>query len=96
MEAGSVHTNTGASGTITLTLPDPGAEGVVFTFAVGAENHRLQIEPQSATILNNVSPYASAGKYHWADYQGETLSLICNSNGDWMVIAKNGTWSEEA
>ena len=94
-EAGSVHTNKGAGGTITLTLPDPGTEGAVFTFCVSEENYTLRIEPQSATILNNVSPFASAGKYNWANYQGETLSLICDAAGNWLVIAKNGTWSEE-
>jgi len=92
-EAGSVHTNKGAGGVITLTLPDPGIEGVVFTFCVNAVQ-QLRIDPQSATIIDNAGQ--TANKYEWADAIGETLSLICDAAGDWLVIAKNGTWSEEA
>jgi hypothetical protein len=92
-ESGSVHTNLGATGTITLTLPASATAGTVFTFAVQAVQ-QLRIDPAAATIRDNSGQ--TADKYKWADAVGECLTLIADANGDWVTIAKNGTWSEEA
>ena len=92
-ESGSVHTNRGATGTITLTLPASAAAGTTFTFAVQAAQ-QLRVDPGTATIRDN-SGY-TPDKYKWADAVGESLTLNADANGDWVTIAKNGTWSEEA
>jgi hypothetical protein len=91
-ESGSVHTNLSATGTVTLTLPASAPAGTVFTFAVQAAQ-QLRIEPGAATICDDSGQTAS--KYKAADAIGECLSLVADSNGDWVTIAKNGTWTEE-
>ena len=92
-ESGSVHSNLGATGTVTLTLPASAPAGTVFTFAVQAAQE-LRIEPGEATIRDDSGQ--TADKYKSANAIGECISLIADSNGDWVTIAKNGTWTEEA
>jgi hypothetical protein len=91
-ESGSVHTNRGASGVVTLTLP-AAAAGTVFIFAVQAAAE-LRIEPGSAAIRDNSGQ--TAGKYKKADAIGSCITVVADSDGDWAVIAKYGTWTEEA
>jgi hypothetical protein len=92
-ESGSVHTNLGATGTVTLTLPASAPEGTIFTFAVQAAQE-LRVDPDTATIRDDSGQ--TADKYKAADTIGECITLIADSNGDWVTIGKNGTWSEEA
>ncbi len=92
-ESGSVHSNLGAAGTVTLTLLASASTGVVFTFAVQAA-YELRVEPGTATIRDNSGQ--ATGKYKSANTIGASLSLIADSNGDWVTVAKNGTWTEEA
>jgi hypothetical protein len=91
-ESGSVHTNLGATGTVTLTLPSSAPAGAAFTFAVQA-SQELRIDPGATTIRDDSGQ--TAGKYKAADAIGECLSLVADSSGDWVTIAKNGTWTEE-
>ena len=92
-ESGSIHTNLGAAGVVTLTLPASASEGTEFTFSVQAAQ-QLRIDPGTATIRDNCGQ--TADKYKWADAIGECLTIVADENGDWVTIAKNGTWSEEA
>jgi len=91
-ETGTVHSNLGATGTITLTLPASAPAGTKFAFAVQA-NEELRIEPGTAAIRDFVGQ--GVGKYKWADAIGECIMLVADSNGDWAVISKYGTWTEE-
>ncbi len=92
-ESGSVHSNLGATGTVTLTLPASASEGTVFSFAVQAAQE-LRVDPGTATIRDDSGQ--TSDKYKSADAIGECLTIIADSNGDWTTIAKNGTWTEEA
>jgi len=92
VESGSVHSNLGASSTVTLTLPASAPAGTVFTFAVQAD-YELRIDPGTAAIRDDSGQ--TADKYKSADATGECITLIADSNGDWMTTAKNGTWTEE-
>jgi hypothetical protein len=92
-ESGSVHSNLGASSTVTLMLPDSAPSGTIFSFAVQAAQE-LRIEPGTATIRDDSGQ--TAGKYKSADTIGASLSLVADSAGDWATIAKNGTWTEES
>jgi len=92
-ESGSVHSNLGATGTVTLTLPASAPAGTVFSFAVQAA-YELRIDPGTATIRDDSGQ--TADKYKSANAVGECLSLLADSAGDWSTIAKNGTWTEEA
>lgn len=92
VESGSVHTNLGATSTITLTLPASASEGTIFTFAIQAVQE-LRVDPGSATIRDDSGQ--TAGKYKSADAIGECLAVVADSNGDWATIGKYGTWTEE-
>jgi len=91
-ESGSVHTNLGATGAVTLTLPASAEAGTEFTFAVQAA-YELRVDPGAATLRDNSGQ--TADKYKSADAIGECLKVIADANGDWSVIAKHGTWTEE-
>jgi hypothetical protein len=92
-ESGSVHSNLGAAGSVTLSLPASASAGTAFVFAVQAAQE-LRVDPGSATIRDDSGQ--TADKYKSASVIGASLSLVADSNGDWVTIAKNGTWTEEA
>jgi hypothetical protein len=91
-ESGSVHTNLGATGVVKLTLPASAAEGIIFTFAVQAPQ-QLRIDPGAATVRDDSGQ--TAGRYKSANVIGGCITLVADSNGDWVTVAKNGTWTEE-
>ena len=92
-ESGSVHTNRGASGTVTLTLPTDATEGTDFSFAV-QETCELRVDPGAAAIRDDSGQ--TTDKYKSASAIGASLSLVADANGDWVTVAKNGNWTEEA
>ncbi len=92
-ESGSVHTNRGAAGVVTLTLPSGAAAGTEFTFAVQAAQE-LRIEPGTAAI--RAGSGQTAGKYKSASVIGACLTLAADANGDWAAVAEAGTWVEES
>ncbi len=92
-ESGSIHSNLGATVTVTLTLPDSAPAGTVYSFAVQAAQE-LRIDPGAAAIRDDSGQ--TADKYKSANTIGACLSLVADANGDWATIAKNGTWTEEA
>jgi hypothetical protein len=91
-ESGNVHTNLGATGTTTLTLPASAPAGTVFAFAVQAAQE-LRIDPGAAAIRDDSGQ--TANKYKSADGIGECLSLVADANGNWVTVGKHGTWTEE-
>jgi hypothetical protein len=91
-ESGSIHSNPGATGAVTLTLPASAEAGTVFSFAVQA-GYELRIDPGTATIRDDSGQ--TADKYKSANTIGASLRLAADSSGDWVTIAKNGTWTEE-
>jgi hypothetical protein len=92
-ESGSVHTNLGAVGTVTLTLPASAPEGTTYIFAVQV-TQELRVDPGIATIRDDSGQ--TADKYKTANAIGECLKLVADSNGDWLTISKHGTWTEES
>jgi hypothetical protein len=92
-ESGSVHTNRGATGVVTLTLPAAPPAGTQFTFSV-QNACELRIDPGVAAIRDDCGQ--TADKYKSAGSIGAALTLIADANGDWATIAKHGTWTEQA
>jgi len=91
-ESGSLHSNLGATGPVTLTLPSGAEAGTYFTFGVQA-SEQLRVEPGSSAIRDDSG--TSSGKYKYADSVGACITLTADENGDWVTSGKNGTWSEE-
>ncbi len=92
-ESGSIHTNRGATGVVTLTLPASASQGTEFTFCV-QEYQQMRVDPGTAAIRDNSGQ--TPGRYKWADAIGECITLVADSNGDWVVTSKYGIWSEGA
>lgn len=91
-ESGSIHTNRGATGRVTLTLPAFPAAGAIFTFCV-QEYQELRVDPGTATIRDDCG--ITADKYKWANAIGECVTLVADDNGDWATTSKRGVWIEE-
>lgn len=92
---GSGHTNTGATGTITCSLP-VATVGLFFKFSVGAA-FELRLDPsgtETISLLSDGVPGA-AGKYLTANAIGETVILECFVAGNWTTQG-NGTWTAES
>mgnify|MGYP000847708974 CR=1 FL=1 len=92
-ESGSIHTNLGATGIVTLTLPTDAVAGAEFTFVVQAAQE-LRIEPGPAAI--RAACGQTAGKYKSASAVGASVTLVADANGDWAATAATGTWTEES
>jgi hypothetical protein len=91
-ESGSVHSNLGATTIVTLTLPTSAPSGTVFTFAVQAAQ-QLRVDPGTAAIRDDSGQ--TADKYKKSTTIGASLTIVADSAGDWVTIAKNGTWIQE-
>lgn len=93
-ENGTLHSNDGASGAVTLTLP-AGVDGMFFFFNVRAAQE-LRIDPngtETISLPSNGVPGA-AGKYLTADAIGESVHLMF-ADGNWFVVGYTGTWTAE-
>ena len=92
-ESGSIHTNRNAVMPITFTLPADAPEGTFYIFAVQAAQ-QLRVSPGSATIRDDSGQ--TSGKYKYSNTIGASLKLVADENSDWVTLAKNGSWSEQA
>lgn len=95
-ENGTCHTNTGAAGVITLTLP-AATPGLHFCFRVGAAQE-LRVDPNGTETVSAQATGvpSAAGKYISADAAGEFLHLGCFVAGNWSIMSAVGTWTVEA
>ena len=91
-ESGSVHSNLAAVGIVTFTLPAAATAGTKFTFACQAAQ-QLRVDPGTAAIRDNNGQ--TADKYKYSSTIGACITLVADENGDWITVAKNGTWMEE-
>ena len=94
-ENGTMHTNTGAGGTITIVLP-AATVGLHYYFQVGAAQE-LRIDPNGTETISLPSSgvAGAAGKYLVADAVGESVHLVCGIAGTWGVFGYTGTWTAE-
>lgn len=94
-ESGSIHTNLGASGAITLNLPQDAPAGTQFTFIVMTAQ-AMNIDPGAGGGIYINGGKQTDDKYISADDEAETVVLTADGNGDWIAGPYNGTWTVEA
>lgn len=94
-ENGTIHTNKGAGGTITLVLP-AAVVGMKFDFCVQAA-YELRIDPNGTETIGlpSTGVQGAAGKYLTADAVGEWVRLVCVETGKWFCMGYFGTWAAE-
>jgi hypothetical protein len=93
-ETGSIHTNLGEDGAMTLLLPQADATGCVFWFAVMTAQE-LRIDPGAAGGIYINGAKQTDNMYISADDEGESVMLVGDGNGDWVALFATGTWTVE-
>jgi len=94
-ESGTVHTNLGEDGAMTLTLPQDAEEGCFFHFAVMYAGE-LRIDPGAAGAIYVNGAKQTDNMYITADDEGESILLVADGNGDWVSLYATGTWGVES
>lgn len=89
--SGYVFTNTGATGTITFTLPD-GSAGDYYDFVVVA-TQSLRVAPPSSGVIYGPNTYALNYIYSPLGVSGNTVRLYCTASKTWYVMGPSGTWT---
>jgi hypothetical protein len=93
---GTIHTNKGAGGAITCSLP-AATKGLWFIFSVeAAQEHRLDPSGNETISLPSTGVPGAAGKYLTANAIGEGVMLFCTDTGSWRAGFFTGTWTAEA
>lgn len=95
MSGAKVVTNTGATGTIQITLPRA-IPGLIFTFTV-VETQYLRVNPyDTETLAKTVGGgQEAAGKYCQSTTAGHSITLLCETAGQWECKALTGTFTAE-
>lgn len=94
-QSGSVHTNLGAAGAVTLTLPQDAVAGDFYDFIVAAAQE-LRIDPGAAGAVYILGAKQTDDKYVSANAEAESVRLTADGNGDWLASSVTGTWTVEA
>ncbi|MCK4659166.1 MAG: hypothetical protein KAV82_06550 [Phycisphaerae bacterium] len=84
--SGTVHTNLGASGTITATLPAAPPTGTEFKFVCMADQ-ALRMEPGASGGIYIKGAKQADNKYVSVTDIGDFVHLIADGNGDWVAVA---------
>jgi len=92
LESGTVHTNLGAGGAVTITLPQTILSGTTFEFAVMTAQ-QLRIDPGAAGAIYINGAKQTDDAYIWADDEGESVKLVADGVGDWVALGAVGTWT---
>lgn len=93
-ESGKVCTNLAATGSVTLTLPQSPATGTYFDFVVMAAQD-FRIDPGAGGAIYLGGAKGTDNKDIYANDEAESIRLVANSDGDWMSMFTNGTWTAQ-
>lgn len=84
--SGTVHTNLGAGGTITATLPQSPPKGTMYQFVCMADQV-FRFEPGAAGGIYIKGAKQTDDKYVSITDIGDFVHLIADGNGDWVAVA---------
>jgi len=90
-----LHTNLGAGGAVTITLPQTVYAGFTCRFAVMTAQE-LRIDPGAAGAIYINGAKQTDDKYITANDEAESVILTADGNGDWIASSMVGTWGVEA
>ena len=89
---GITYVNTGAAGTVVITLPTAISGKGIFSFIVSAAQI-LRVDPNGSEYFRD----CAAGKYKGSDSQGNILNVWCDVTGiwEWNYDLVTGNWDNE-
>jgi len=91
---GKTFTNKGATDTVEFDLPAAPAEGICLRFvALAAQAIRLDPGASDGIYINGAKQ--TDGLYVDFDAVNEYLEIVANEDGDWIPVAKSGTFTVE-
>ena len=88
-QSGTVHTNLGASGVVTATLPQSPPKGTTFQFVCMADQP-FRLEPGAAGGIYIKGAKQADNKYVSVTDIGDFVHLLADGNGDWAAVASIG------
>jgi hypothetical protein len=94
-ESGSLVCNTGAEGSVTVSLPAAEA-GLQFMFYVDAAQAFVIDCASGDTIQVGTATASTAGGTQTADAVGEYLHIVCINATEWVAVSSAGTWTASA
>lgn len=88
--------NTGATGAINISLPDPsGLSGIKLSVVITAAQYVRFTAFTGHTIRDGGTASATAG-YIRSNVIGSSLTLLAITPTEWVVVAKTGTWTVDS
>ena len=94
-ESGTLHTDRGATGIVTIYLPEDAAMGIYFTFSSGP-TYAMRIDPGADTILLNTNSPADKYINITSPVKIGNITLVSNGFNEWYPLHRRGVWSHEA
>jgi len=85
-QSGTVNTNLGAVGTVTLTLPQNPPKGTEYKFVCMAD-FEIRLAPGAAGGIYVKGAKQTDNKYVSITDIGDFIHLIADGNGDWVAVA---------
>lgn len=89
---GFTISNLGAAGTITISLPTGVPAGTWYRFVVQAAQ-QLRIDSGASDAIMIGGALSADGAYVWADDEAESLTLVADTNNNWVAVSPVGTWT---
>jgi len=93
-DVGKVYTNLGASGTIVFNLPQTAYAGDYYDFVAMAAQ-AIEVDPGAAGAFYVGGAKQTDDKKISFDDEAESVRVIADGNGDWIVINYTGTITVE-
>ena len=94
-DSGGVYSNLGASAAVTYTLPQTALKGHSYSFMVQAQQ-TLLVSPGAAGAFYHAGAKQADNTALRAGSIGATITVVCDGNSDWLVVAQKGVWSVTA
>lgn len=96
-ETGALFHNTGASGTVTFTLPSSALIGDYFDFVSTAVTKYLRIDPPAThSIIIDGLVQAPGEDIFNSGVPGDSIRLVYIATGRWAAINENGQWVNQS
>jgi hypothetical protein len=94
-ESGSLHTNAGEDGAMTLALPAATVGLHYYFYVIAVQELRIDPDGTETIALPSTGVQGAAGKYLTANAAGEHCHLFCQTAGEWEAVSFEGVWTAE-